>query len=105
MTGLIINNEKSDYHNEIELLLKWSNDNNPILNVGKTKELSVDYRKCRNLKDSIIINGSAVKQVDIHKFLGLTVMNTLSCIQNTDKIITKGRQRLFFLHIKKIIQC
>ena len=75
--SLIIYDDKSDYHNEIELLVKWSNDNKLILNVGKTKELIADFR-VQTLKDSIIINGSAVKQVNINKFLGLTVMNTLS---------------------------
>ena len=75
--GMIINDDKSNYHNEIELVVKWSNDNNLILNVDKTKELSVDLRKCRNVKDSITINGSTVEQVNTYKFLGLIVMNTL----------------------------
>ena len=61
----------------IEMLVNWNNDNNLILNVDKTKETIVDFRKCRNLKDSIIINGSSVEQVNIHKFLGLIVMNIL----------------------------
>ena len=73
--GLIINDDESHYRNEIELLV---NDNNNILNIDKTKELIVDFRKCINMKDSIIINGSAVEQVSIHKFHVLTVMNTLS---------------------------
>ena len=82
--------------------MKWSDDNNHILNVEKTKELIVDFRKCRYLKDSIIINGSAVEQINTHKFHGLTVMNTLSWTQNADKIIKNGRQRLlFFLLILK----
>ena len=33
--GLIINDDESDYHNEIELLVMWSKDNNLILNVIK----------------------------------------------------------------------
>ena len=99
--GLIINAGESDYHNEIEQLVKWNNDNNLILNVDKTKELIVDLRKCSNFKYSIIINGSAVKQVNIHKCLGLSVMNTLTLTQNDQTIIKKGRQRLFILHILK----
>ena len=53
------------------------------------------------MKDSIIINGSAVEQVNIYKFLGLAVMNTSSWTQDADKIIKNGRQRLFFLRILK----
>ena len=78
---MIINDDESDYRNECDQLVKWSNDNNLILNVDKTKELIADFRKCRNLKDSIIINCSAVEHVNIHKFFGLNVMNTLSSTQ------------------------
>ena len=102
MIGLIINIKESDYHNKIELLVKWSKDNNLILNVDKTKELIVDFSKYINLKYSIIINSSAVEQVNIHKFLGLTVMNTLSWTLNDDKIGKNGLQRLFFLRILKL---
>ena len=102
--GLTISDEKSYYRNEIELLVNWSNDNNLILNVDKTKEMTVDSRKSRNLKDPIIIIiGSAVKQVDTYKFVGLTVMNILSWTLNADKIIIKERERLFFLCILKVI--
>ena len=48
------------------------------------------------MQDSLIINGSAVKQVSIHKCHGLTVTDTLSWAQNADEIITKGRQGLLF---------
>ena len=99
--GMIINDDESDYRNEIELLVKWNNDNNIILNVDKPGELIADFRKCRNYKDSRIINGSAVEQANIHKFLSLTAMNTLSWTQNADKITKMGRQGLFFLNILK----
>ena len=53
------------------------------------------------MKDSIIIiiNGSAVEQVNIHNFFGLTVMDTLSSTENDDEIVKDGRQWLFFLLI------
>ena len=71
----IIKDDESDYHNEIEQLVKWSNDNNLILNVNKTKELIVDFRQCRNLKDSIIINGSTVEQANIYKYIYIYWVN------------------------------
>ena len=69
--------------------MKWSNHNDVILNVYETNDLIVYFRKCRNFRYSIIIiiSGIAVKQVNIHKFLALTVMNTLFWTQNADKII------------------
>ena len=101
--GLIMNDDESDYRNEIELLVNWSNDNNLVLNVDKTTKITVDSRKSRYSKDPMIIIGSAVKQVDTYKFVGLTVMNTLCWTQKADKIITNGRQwLLFFLLILKL---
>ena len=47
------------------------------------------------------INGSVVEQVNINNLLILTVMNKLYWTQNADKIIKKGRQRLFFFRILK----
>ena len=73
-----------------------------IFNVDKIKVLILDFRKCRNFKHSKIINGSAIEQVDIHKFLDLTATNTLSWTQDTDEIIEKGRRRMFFLRIVKL---
>ena len=43
---VIMNDDQSDYRNEIELLVKWSNNNSLILNVNETKEFTVDFRKC-----------------------------------------------------------
>ena len=44
VSGLIINDDESDYHNDIELLEKWSNDNSPILNADKARGLIVVTR-------------------------------------------------------------
>ena len=97
--GLIIDDEECDYRSEIELLVKWCNDNNLILSVDKTKVLIVDFRKSRNSKDSIIINSSTVEQVVMNVF-GLTAMNTLCWMQIADKIIKNGRlMMMIILHI------
>ena len=45
-----VNDDESYYSQEIELSVKWSKDNNLILNVDKTKELIIDFR-CINSKD------------------------------------------------------
>ena len=55
----IIEDDESNYRNEIDLLVKWCKNNNLILNIDRTKELIVDFIKRRNTKDSIVINGSS----------------------------------------------
>jgi hypothetical protein len=49
----------------------WCQDNNLSVNVIKTKEVIVDYRKKRTEHASILIDGSAVEQVENFKFLGV----------------------------------
>ena len=45
MVGLITDNDETAYREEVRELAVWCQDNNLSLNVNKTKELIVDYRK------------------------------------------------------------
>ena len=45
VVGQTSNNNKTEYRNEVENLVNWYDDNNLSLNVNKTKEIVVDFRK------------------------------------------------------------
>jgi hypothetical protein len=45
--GLITDNDETAYREEVRDLTMWCNDNNLSLNMIKTKEMIVDYRKKR----------------------------------------------------------
>ena len=47
VVGLITDNDETAYREEVRDLSVWCQDNNLSLNVSKTKELIVDYRKRR----------------------------------------------------------
>ena len=49
----------------------WCKDNNLSLNVIKTKEMIVNYRKRRTEHSTILIDEAAVEQVESFKFLGV----------------------------------
>jgi hypothetical protein len=49
----------------------WCKDNNHSLNVIKTKEMIVDYRKERTEHSPILIDGAVVEAVESFKFLGV----------------------------------
>jgi hypothetical protein len=55
----------------------WCQENNLALNVNKTKEMIVDFRKQQREHPRIHINGTAVKKVDRFKSL---------CVHITDKL-------------------
>eukprot|EP00061_Rhincodon_typus_P002544 g17845.t1 len=78
IVGRISNNDESKYRREIEGLVTWCHENNLSLNVSKTKELIVDFRKKGGEHASIYINGTEDKRVNSIKFLGVTITDDLS---------------------------
>ena len=79
----------------------WCKDNNLSLNVIKTKEMTVDYRKRRTEHGPILIDGAAVEQVESFKFLGVHITNKLSLSKHTKTVIKRARQNLFPLRRPK----
>ena len=45
MVGLITNNDETAYREEVRALGVWCQENNLTLNVNKSKEMIVDFRK------------------------------------------------------------
>ena len=70
VVGLITDNDETAYWEEARDLSVWCQDNNLSLNVSKTKELNVDYRKRRAKQAPINIKRAVVEQVENFKFLG-----------------------------------
>ncbi|KAI4882102.1 hypothetical protein NFI96_000102 [Prochilodus magdalenae] len=71
--------------------------NNLSLNVNKTKELIVDFRKQEGVHTPITINGAAVERVSSFKFLGVHITEELTWTEHTTRVVKKAQQRLFFL--------
>ena len=57
--GLITDNDQTAYREKVRDLAVWCQDNNLSLNVIKTKEMIVDYRKKRTKCTPILIDGAA----------------------------------------------
>ena len=45
-TGLISNNDESEYNEQISEVVLWCKAHNLLLNAAKTKELISDFRHC-----------------------------------------------------------
>ncbi len=62
--GLISNNDETTYLDEVEKLTSWCQDNCLSLNVSKTKELIVDFRKRQQWPYTpLMISGTPVERV------------------------------------------
>uniref|UniRef100_A0A8C6KS07 Reverse transcriptase domain-containing protein n=1 Tax=Nothobranchius furzeri TaxID=105023 RepID=A0A8C6KS07_NOTFU len=97
VVGLITNGDETAYRQEISALTHWCQDNRLTLNVTKTKELIMDFRRCRGIHTPITINGNAVERVSSFRFLGVHLAEDLAWSVHTNNSVKKAQQRLFFL--------
>ncbi len=96
--GLISNNDETAYLDEVERLTSWCQDNCLSLNVSKTKELTVDFRK-RHQRPYILlmISGIPVERVSGFKYLGVNISEDLTWTAHIQTQVKKARQRLYHL--------
>ena len=73
----------------------WCQDNNFSLNVIKTKEMIVVYRKKRTEHAPILIDGAVVEQVESFKFLGVHITNKLPWSNHIKTVVKREQQHLF----------
>ncbi|KAK3537989.1 hypothetical protein QTP70_026506 [Hemibagrus guttatus] len=97
VVGLISKNDKSAYREAVQRLSAWCKSNNLSLNVEKTKEMVVDFRRAQSDHSPLNINGSNVEIVKSIKFLGVHLAEDLTWSLNTSSITKKAQQRLYFL--------
>ncbi len=97
MIGLITDKDETAYREEVSTLTKWVQENHLSLNIDKTKELVVDYRRQSREHTPITIDKTPVERVSSFKFLGIHITEDLTWSAHTDAVLKKAHQRLFFL--------
>ncbi len=94
--GLISNNDETAYLDEVERLTSWCQDNCLSLNVSKTAELIVKFRKRQQQPYTpLMISGTPVERVSSFKYLGVNISEDLTTHIQTQ--VKKARQRLYHL--------
>ncbi len=93
--GLITDNGEMAYRDEVSTLTKWCQENHLSLNINKTKELVVDFRRQSREHTPITIDKTPVERVNSFKFLGVHITVDLTWSAHTDAVLKKAR--LFFL--------
>ncbi len=96
--GLINNDDEAAYLDEVERITSWCQDNGLSLNVSKTKELIVDFRKRQQrLYTPLMISGTPVERVSSFKYLGVNISEDLTWTTHIQTQVKKARQRLYHL--------
>ncbi|KAI4894551.1 hypothetical protein NFI96_022922 [Prochilodus magdalenae] len=97
VVGCITNCDESGYRQEVEHLEGWCRKNNLCINIKKTKEMIVDFRRGRHAHLPLHVGGSAVEVVSSYRYLGVHLSNNLTWSNNTSSLVRKAHQRLYFL--------
>ncbi|XP_051517576.1 uncharacterized protein LOC127419842 [Myxocyprinus asiaticus] len=97
VVGLITDNDETAYREEVHTLTHWCQEHNLSLNVSKTKELVVDFRRKDREHSPITINGAPVERVSSFKFLCVHITEELTWSVHTEVVVKKAHQHLFFL--------
>ncbi len=96
--GLINNKDEAAYLEEVERLTSWCQDNCLSLNVSKTKELIVDFKKRQQRPYTpLMISGTPVERVSSFKYLGVNISEDLTWTTHIQTQVKKARQRLYHL--------
>ena len=96
LTGLITTSENS-YRCAVEKLVSWCNDSHLLLNVTKTKEIVVDFRRDPPPPRPLVINGEEVEIVGEYKYLDSIIDCKLDWSPNALALLKKGNQPLYFM--------
>ena len=96
LTGLIKSDEVS-YRTAVGELVDWCDRHYLQLNISKTEEMVIDFRRQPQPVEPLIIKNDAVRSVKTYKYLGTVIDDRLDWSQNIDVCIKKANQRLFFL--------
>ncbi|KAL0161226.1 hypothetical protein M9458_044951 [Cirrhinus mrigala] len=96
VVGLISNNDETQYREEVAQLAEWCGANNLSLNVSKTKEVVMDFRRISVDHPPLTIDSSTVERVSNTKFLGVHITEDLNWIINVTSLNKKGNSASTF---------
>ena len=88
----------SRFQNAVDLIVRWSRSNKLQLNVDKSKELIIDFKRIRQSLVPIPINDKDLDYVTEIKILGLNISNNLLWNNHISDMI----KRLYFLILLKV---
>ena len=101
ITGYLNSENIEPYTTTVDNFVKWCDDHFLLLNVSKTKEVIIDFRRNVMEHKSLAIHGEEVEQVSEYKYLGTTISRTLDWSKNVTSLHKRANQRLYFVRTLK----
>jgi len=98
--GLIEKGDETAYRNMVDRLVSMCDEDELELNVNKTKEMVIDFRKDPPPLAPLVIKGSEVTIVPEYDYLGTRVTHQLTWSSHIKKQTAKAAQRIY--HLRKL---
>ena len=92
MIGLISKDDDHLYQDQLQRFVNYYLQ----LNVSKSKEMVIDYRKSRR-PEPVMLKDRAVERTTCYKYLGVVLDNELCWHEHVDSIVKKMNYRMFCL--------
>ena len=99
LVGLITNDDDDEYLEQIIDFVNYCGRNFLELNVSKTKEMVIDFRKSKGVPNEVIIDGSTVKRVNDNEYLGVVIDNRLAWHDHIDSLVKKLNTKMYCLRM------
>ncbi|KAI4890656.1 hypothetical protein NFI96_006888 [Prochilodus magdalenae] len=90
------NGQEAEYRKLVSDFVSWCKLNQLQLNISKTKEMVVGFRKKRSPQAPVTIDGEEVEVVGTFKYLGVHLDNKLDWSSKTSAVFKRGQSRLYF---------
>ena len=90
-------NDFLNYCSQISDFVSWCNSHSLQLNVSKTKEMIIDFRKNNSTHNKIFIKDQEVETVENYKYLGININNKLDWHTHAKSVISRINQRIHFV--------
>jgi len=103
IVGKIIDDKHNDYLDQVDDFIVWCDQNYLNLNVKKTKEMVLDFRKNRSVVPELVIKSETVERVHDYKYLGMVIDDKLTGSKNSQLVYSKCIQRVHHLRILRNI--
>ncbi|KAI3353469.1 hypothetical protein L3Q82_019997, partial [Scortum barcoo] len=98
VVGCIREGEEGEYRTLVDNFVGVGPKQNHLrLNVNKTREMVIDFRRKKMPSQPLRIRGEVVDEVEDYKYLGVVIDNRLDWKSNTEAVYKKGMSRLYFL--------
>ena len=96
LTGLIKNDQDLNYKVKINSFVSWCDGNHLVLNISKTKEMVINFRRQKYNPETIIVTKEKEEErMETFKYLGISLDNKLKWKNNTVVIVSKIKTRIY----------